>query len=59
MTEDHRLFPLSALSLEARSVLDALAAREGLQAEDYAIQIGTDGHLVTYSDDEGEVILED
>jgi hypothetical protein len=59
MSEDHRLFPLSALSATQRAVLDALATREGLHASDYAIQIGTDGRLVTYSEDEGEVFLED
>ena len=59
MAEDHRLFPLSALTPEQRAVLDALATSEGLHASDYSIQIANDGRLVTYSDDEGEVLLED
>jgi hypothetical protein len=60
MAIDDFLIPLHTLSAESRAVLDALAAREGLDATDYAIQRATtDGRLITYSDDEGEVFLED
>jgi hypothetical protein len=58
MAIDDFLIPLHTLSPEAREVLDALAAREGLDATDYAIQRSNDGRLITYSDDEGEVFLE-